>query len=124
MKTTVLKFKKELYPKEAVLKASYHFLDRFYIHVDLIDKEFVVHLTAKEGNIDNRFDLEFENELLAQSVRYHVYLQTHVIREILMARAMSSTITGSNTELVTANLPDKLDSLESILTDWFEKNEK
>ena len=124
MKTTVLKFKKELYPKEAVLKASYHFLDRFYIHVDLIDKEFVVHLTAKEGNIDNRFDLEFENELLAQSVRYHVYLQTHVIREILMARAMSSTITGSNTELVTANLPDKLDSLESILTDWFEKKEK
>lgn len=68
--------------------------------------------------------LEFENEMLAQAVRYQVYLQTHTIREILMARAMSSTITGSNTELEKDELPDSIENLDSILMDWFEKNEK
>ncbi|MGI6337106.1 MAG: His-Xaa-Ser system protein HxsD [Eubacteriales bacterium] len=124
MKTIVLKFKHELYPKEALLKAAYHFIDRCYIHVDLNEDEFIVHLTTKKDVPNDITEHEFENELLAQTVRYHVYSQTHVIREILMARAMSSTITGSNTEFERVSLPENLDSLENILTDWFEKNGK
>ena len=124
MKTTVLKFKHELYPKEALLKAAYHFIDRCYIHVDIIEDDYLVYLTTKKDVSDDVTEHEFENELLAQTVRYHVYTQTHVIREILMARALSSTITGSNTELEKADLPESLDSLENILTDWFEKNEE
>ena len=121
---TVLKFKKELYPKEAVMKAAYHFIDKSYIHVDYSDGDFIIEIISKNENNDDSIALEFENELLAQAVRYQVYTQTHTIREILMARAMSSTITGSNSELEQA-LPSKnADSLESILTDWFEKNEK
>ena len=124
MKTTVLKFKHELYPKEAVLKAAYHFINRCYIHVDVMEEEYIVQLTAKKDIPDDVTALEFENELLAQTVRYHVYAQTHTIREILMARAMSSTITGSKTEYEKAKLPENIDNLENILTDWFEKNEK
>ena len=124
MKTTVLKFKRELYPKEALLKAAYHFIDRCYIYVDLTEDEYIVRITTKIDIPDDVTEHEFENELLAQTVRYHVYSQTHVIREILLARAMSSTITGSNTELENADLPDSLDNLENILTDWFDKNEK
>ena len=121
---TVLKFKKELYPKEAVMKAAYHFIDKSYIHVDYSDGDFIIEIISKNENNDDSIAFEFENELLAQAVRYQVYTQTHTIREILMARAMSSTITGSNSELEQA-LPSKnADSLESILTDWFEKNEK
>ena len=90
----------------------------------MIEDEFIVHLTPKKDIPDDVTELEFENELLAQTVRYHVYLQTHAIREILMARAMSSTITGSDTEYNKENLPESLDSLENILTDWFAKNEK
>ena len=124
MKTTVLKFKQVLYPKEALLKAAYHFIDRCYIHVDLVNEEYIVKLTAKKDANDDVTVHEFENELLAQTVRFQVYAQTHTIREILMARAMSSTMTGSNTELEKADLPENLDSLQSILTDWFEKNEE
>ena len=124
MKTTKLTLKCELYPKEAVLKAAYHFIDRCYIHVDLIEDTYVVDLTMKKDIPDDVTEKEFENELLAQTVRYHVYAQTHTIREILMARAMSSTITGSNTEYEKASLPENIDGLENILTDWFEKNEK
>ena len=41
-----------------------------------------------------------------------------------MARAMSSTITGSNTELEKDELPNGIENLDSILMDWFERNEK
>ena len=124
VENTILKFKEKLYPHEAVMKATYHFIDRSYIHVDICGDEYVIEITAKDGNDANAIALEFENEMLAQAVRYQVYLQTHTIREILMARAMSSTITGSNTELEKDELPDSIEGLDSILTDWFEKNEK
>ena len=124
MKTVVLKFKQELYPKEAVMKAAYHFIDICYIHVDVAGGEYVIELIAKTDTADDVAAFEFENELLAQAVRYHVYKQTHAIREILMARAMSSTITGCSTEYGKTNLPDRLEDLENILEDWFDKNEK
>lgn len=124
MDSTVLRFNRELYPKEAVMKAAYHFIDNTYIHVDTIDKYYLIELKPKKNVNLSTIALEFENEMLAQTVRFQVYSQTHVLREILMARAMSSTITGGVTELETGTLPDNLDNLESILTDWFEKNEK
>lgn len=124
MKKATLRFKEKLYPREAVMKAAYHFIDRCYIHVDTCDEEYVIDITSKDDSNADTVAFEFENELLAQTVRYQIYLQTHTIREILMARAMSSTITGSNTKLENEQLPDSIENLDSILTDWFEKNEK
>lgn len=122
MEEKILKFKQELYPKQAVMKAAYHFIDKCYIHVDVVDNEYVIDIKGKKVESE-KVALEFENELLAQTVRYQVYLQTHVIREVLMARAMSSTITGSATELKNIDAIENVDSLENILADWFEKNE-
>lgn len=124
MKQTTLRFNTELYPKEALMKTAYHFIDKCYIRIDLDDCDYVVEIIEKSNNPTSLIDLDFENELLAQTVRYQVYQQTHTIREILMARAMSSTITGAVPEMVEEELPDKVDSLENILKDWFEKNEK
>ena len=124
MDNTVLRFNKDLYPKEAVMKAAYHFIDRCYLHVDVVDGAFIIQLTAKDDQDISNISNEFENELLAQAVRFQVYNQTHVLREVLMARAMSSTITGDNTELTRDQLPNDLDQLGNILMDWFEKNEQ
>ncbi len=123
MKTETLRFKQTLYPKEALLKAAYHFLDRFYVHVDCEGEEYLVTLTKKRDEQENISLYEFENELLAQTVRHQIYRQTHTIREILMARAMSSTLTGDSSEYKNAEIPDRVDELESIVKDWFEKNE-
>ena len=116
-------FKKELYPKEAIMKAAYHFVDRCYIHVDMIAQDYIVRVTPKPGVQLEDFVNEFENELLAQSVRYQVYQQTHTLREILVARAMSSTMTSGNQDIDENNLPEQVDTLENILMDWFERNE-
>ncbi len=123
MNKTILRFNQELYPKAAVMKAAYHFIDRCYVHVDIDENDYVIDITCKSENDVEGLPLEFENELLAQAVRYQVYLQTHTLREILLARALSSTITGSETALMDETLPEGIDNLESILTDWFEKNE-
>ena len=124
MEKIVMRFNQELYHKQAVIKAAYHFIDRCYIHIDLVDDEFIIDLAEKKGIDVNEVALDFENELLAQTVRFQVYSQTHVLREVLMARAMSSTITGGNSELNKSNEVENVDSLDNILTDWFEKNEK
>lgn len=123
MEQIILKFKRELYPKEAIMKAAYHFLNRCYVHVDLCDADYGVSIAPKKGADISEIANEFENELLAQAVRYQVYLQTHTLREIMMARAMSSTITGSDYESDMDQMPEQVDRLESILMDWFEKNE-
>lgn len=123
MGKSVLRFNRELYPREALMKAAYHFIDRCFVHVDIDGCDYVVEMTAKESTEGNEFSAEFENELLAQAVRYQVYQQTHTIREILMARAMSSTITGGSSEIDSEQLPESVDSLENILKDWFKKNE-
>lgn len=124
MDHVILKFNCALYPKEAVMKAAYHFIDRCYIHVDICNEDYAVSITPKKGFQLDDISGEFENELLAQAVRYYVYQQTHTIREILIARAMSSTISGGSYESDSTELPEKVDDLESILMDWFEKNEK
>lgn len=120
----VLYFNKSLYPKEAIMKAAYHFIDRCFIHVGVNSDEYIVTVSSKKGFVIEDLSNEFFNELLAQTVRYQVYQQTHTLREILMARAMSSTITGSSSELEASPMPDQIDNLENILMDWFEKNEK
>lgn len=124
MNSIELKFKIKLYPKEAIMKAAYSFIDKCYLHVDMSNDDYIVEITAKDNTDIEEISLEFENELLAQTIRYQVFLQTHTIREVLMARAMASTMIGSNTELENNKITDNIDDFDSILEDWFARNEE
>ncbi len=116
-----VKYKKAIYPKVAVLKASYHLLDRAYVHIDMNEDSYIVFITAKPSFSDSSLRNEFDNEVLAQSVRYHVYEQTHEIRKLLVARAMASTIINAVPENIVEQ--ENTESLDDILTDWFDKYE-
>ena len=66
---------------------------------------------------------DFINEMLTQSVRHQVYLQTKNIRELLLARAMATSV------IVEESLVDDLDyddafNENKILKDWFVANEE
>ena len=118
-----IKFSKELYPKIVLLKAAYNFTDRAYIHLDADDIYYYVELTEKDGETVSEQD--FENEMLAQSVRHEIYLQTKTIRELLLARAMATTVI-TDRELTEEQEPEAEEDnfLESdILKDWFAENE-
>lgn len=118
-----MKFSKELYPKIALIKAAYNFTDQAYIHLDADDSYYYVTIEPKETEqpVSER---EFVNEMLTQSVRHEIYLQTKGIRELLLARAMATSVIADE------NLIDDIDnssntfSTEEILKDWFAANEE
>lgn len=110
-------FSKSLYSKAALLKAAYHFTNRFYVYLDMDDANYLVELTAKDG-IDDRFvQEEFSNEILAQSTREEILRQTSNIRELILGRAFGSTIIDTDLE-ETADTP-AAEQTDEIFKDWY-----
>lgn len=110
------RFKKNLYSKEALIKAAYEFIDDFYIHLDSSDEEYIVTVDCKKESNELQ-EKEFQNELLIQETRRIIAERTGNLREIMYARAMASTIIEDVPPEITE---DEFDA-EDILTDWFEK---
>lgn len=118
-----LSFKKELYSKIALLKAAYNFTDKAFIHLDSDDEYFYVELNFKE-NAEIITEDEFVNEMLTQSIRHEVFLQTKNVRELLLARAMATTVVAETGEFDDEDVEDKdLFSEDQILKDWYGENE-
>lgn len=116
------RFAKSLYSKVALLKAAYNFTDRAFLHLDADENYFFIDLQMKVGyeDIDEK---EILNEMLTQSVRHEVYLETKNIRELLLARAMSTSIVADTEQLLTEDAYEDEFSENEILKDWFSENE-
>ena len=99
-------------------KFVFNYTDKAFLHLDADDRYYYVYLEMKSG-ADPISEKAFTNEMLAQSVRHEVYLQTKNIRELMLARAMATTIVDEK------EVQDKLDCLldkyseDEILKDWF-----
>jgi His-Xaa-Ser system protein HxsD len=115
-------FSKELYPRIALIKGAYNFTDVAYIHLDADQEYYYVDIEMKQGKPVIQ-EKDFVNEMLAQSVRHEIYTKTKDIRELLLARAMATTIVAdtnaSQEELFDS---DQYDESE-ILKDWFQEND-
>ena len=121
---TILKFSKELYPKVALIKAAYNYTDIAFLHLDADKDYYYVSIEPKNEKSDVS-ENEFMNEMLCQSVRHEVYSQTKNIRELLLARAMATSVVlndGSFQESETATQHKNFDDKE-ILKDWFDNND-
>ena len=118
---TQLKFNKELYSKTALIKASYNFTDIAYIHLDTDEKYYYVSIENKQPEKKQLTKNEFENEMLAQSVRHVIYKDTKNIREIVLARAMASSVIVEKD--IIENNDNSSFSEDEILKDWFESND-
>ena len=106
---------KTIYHKNALLKASYSFIDRVYIHLSQTDKNWTISWENRPG--ENVNPAEFENELIEQELRYQLLTDSSELRKILLARAMASTIIEKQMSNETKSIPSKDDS--SILESWF-----
>lgn len=114
-------FSKEIYNIEALLKASYSYTDRTYIHLDADDQYYIVDIVPKKGSINNEIDVEsFQNEILAHMVRQEIREKTRNIRELVLARAFSSTMIS---EAPTYKPENNTMDINDILKDWFVKYE-
>lgn len=124
--TMRLQYDKEFYSKEALLKAAYHFTDRAYVYLGVEDGSFFVDFTVKGGiQFDKeKLENEFKNELLAQVIHQTVSKETTVLRELLVARALSSTMVDEGISSDAAESPiteDAQDELDAIAKDWFDE---
>lgn len=114
-------FQKVLYSQTAMLKAAYHFTDNYYVHLAVNAEFYTVTLTPKKESDSSLQQEEFQNEILAQTIKEIVAADTKNLRTILMARAMSSSMIG---EVLPDPEPDEPHELaDTILKDWFSQNE-
>lgn len=116
-----MKFRKELYAKVALMKAAYNFTDAAYVHLDADQDYYYVTVVPKQHGCDID-EQAFVNEILTQSVRHEVYQQTKNIRELLLARAMATSVIVDE-KLVEEDNGESSFSESDILKDWFEVNE-
>ncbi len=118
---------KDVYTKEILLKVAYLFSNRAYIHIELSENgDWQINMKMKDG-VEKVHPEDFENELLAETVRCQILTKTRSIRELLLARALSSSIVeDDNIVEKIANEQDSVSEQElgNILEDWFEKNER
>lgn len=117
-----MKFRKELYPKIALIKAAYNFTDGAYVHLDADNDYFYVTIESKSTDASVS-EQEFINEMLTQSVRHEVYQRTKNIRELLLARAMATSVIVDE-EMVEEPESDDMFTENEILKDWFIANEE
>ena len=114
------KFRKEIYPQEAIVKASYFFAEDYYISLDADKEYFVVNMEPKDESKSTDLEKEFQNEVLAQTNRYMISSKTKNIRELIIGRALASTMIDTRDE---GFVDDDDISADEILVNWFEKNE-
>lgn len=110
----VKKYAKELYAKEVVMKAAYMFTDCAYLHLDVDTENYLISMQSKTNQSEETLLNRFENELIVQQARYMVTKDTKNIREMIVARALSSTIVNLVKE---EEIPqNKYNAIDIILT--------
>ncbi len=86
------KLNPKVYPLEVVYQASFVFIDRAYLFLDMDDdKQILVQLKGKETLDEAALKAlqgEFANELLNHAVRKNVAKQNKRIRELIVAKAL------------------------------------
>lgn len=137
-------YAKDVYTKEVILKAAYAFTDGVYIHIDTDERYYKITLKSKDDkyNSEEMLYADFENELIAQETRRMISENTKNLREMIVARALSSTIvnrtevcddgksTGErennrgNSEQDRGVREEESFSAADILKDWFETYEE
>jgi len=109
---------KELYPKEAIIKAAYKFTDDYYVYLDSDENCFYIDIEPQNAESSKTSSSEFINEVLVQTARYTVMQQTRNIRELIVGRALASTIIDNSD---TGFTDDEEIKAEDILCNWFDK---
>ena len=116
-----VKLVKELYPKEAILKAAQFFTDRYHMSLDTDEKYYYVDIKGINNELENDIEKQFLNEALTQAARYKVMQETKGIRELILGRALASTIIDDSD---TGFVDDANINSEDILNNWFDEYDK
>lgn len=116
---------REIYDREVVLKTAYIFTEKTYLHIESNEDNWIIHMKMKPG-MEAVSPAEFENALISEMVRLSIYRRTHTLRELLMGKALSTSVIEHDNPIreIASEQETSQEELQDILQDWFEKNEK
>ena len=124
---------KEIYPLVSIKKAISNFFEDIYVKInDLSEKEYMVQIELKQSSADlEKLIGEFYNELLRESLRYNIAVETKNLRELIVGRALYTTCIDIEQETTNNEASNKLEntekvkiedySLDEIAVNWFDK---
>ena len=123
---------KDVYPLVSIKKALSNFMQDTYVKInDINENEYMLQIELKEtGNIKEIIG-EFYNELLRESLRYSIAMETKSLRELIVGRALYTTCIELDDEepkkddTMNANEQEQIEikdySLDEIAVNWFDK---
>ena len=117
---------KDIYPLVSVKKALANFMGETYIKISSNKDEIVVRIVPKENKENlERIIGEFYNELLRESLRYNIAIETKNLRELIVGRALYTTCIDleKNQEEKNNDTEEEEYSLDEIAVNWFDKYE-
>ena len=111
------KYSSELYPREAVIKAAYAMIDRYYVHLDYLDSQYIMELLPKEQEVcEEDTEKLLDNEMIYQLARYTVSERTADVRKIILARAFSSAMVSKSPVAYTVTDAPSGQSIVAVLS--------
>ena len=117
-----MKYSKELYDREVLIKSCYAFTDQAYIHLSSDDRYYFVDIISKDSEgFPEQLEKKLENEMIFQQARKMISHNTKSVREMIVARALASTIVNDENE--THAKTEQSFSADNILKDWFGEHE-
>ena len=116
----MIKLTKQLYNKEIISKAAFSFTNDCFVSLDADDDYYYIAIERKDGEDDPNLEKEFGNEVVTQAARYNIMKETKELREIIIGRALASTILNDSD---TGFVDDESFQAEDIIYDWFERHD-
>lgn len=114
---------KDIYPLVSVKKALTNFMEETYIKLKDNNDEIIVQMVLQEGKTDlEKIIGEFYNELLRESLRYNIAIETKNLRELIVGRALYTTCIDleENQEEKNEDIEETY-NLYEIAVNWFDK---
>jgi His-Xaa-Ser system protein HxsD len=121
-KKCVLEVDDRIFCSEAILKASYLFIDDYFIVPSYKnDHAITITIEAKEDAPIEGIDKFFGNALIAQMVRYNLSKSNKAMKELILGRALYATCLDTAEPAVFADEQVSMDySLDDIAVNWFD----
>lgn len=114
---------KDIYPLVSVKKALTNFMEETYIKLKDNNDEIIVQMVLQESKTDlEKIIGEFYNELLRESLRYNIAIETKNLRELIVGRALYTTCIDldENQEEKNEDIEETY-NLDEIAVNWFDK---
>ena len=122
---------KEVYPLVSIKKALINFMSDMYIKLNEKNiNEYILQIKIKDLNDIEKIIGEFYNELLRESLRYNIAIETKNLRELIVGRALYATCIDIKNEkqeseelYESRNIEIQNYNLDEIAVNWFDKHE-